>query len=106
MNYISYNCAKGEPNWVSWNLNKTHFGDALRSSSFYRYMLLEAGHVGQNLTLTAVALNLGVCSLGGFFDDELGELLRLDAREQPLLYCLAVGVPESGDRDHLRFIEA
>ena|SRR5438128_2227060 len=72
----------------------------------YRYMLLEAGHVGQNLTLTAVALNLGVCSLGGFFDDELGELLRLDAREQPLLYCLAVGVPESGDRDHLRFIEA
>ena len=35
VNYISYNCAKGEPNWVSWNLNKTHFGDAARSSSFY-----------------------------------------------------------------------
>jgi endonuclease G len=35
VNYISYNCSKGEPNWVSWNLNKTHFGDAARSSSFY-----------------------------------------------------------------------
>jgi endonuclease G len=34
-NYISYNCARGGPNWVSWNLNKTHYGDAARSSSFY-----------------------------------------------------------------------
>lgn len=30
----SHNCAKGEPNWVSWNLNETHFGDAPRSTSF------------------------------------------------------------------------
>jgi SagB-type dehydrogenase family enzyme len=72
----------------------------------YRYLLLEAGHVGQNLTLVAMAQKLGVCSLGGFFDDELGNLLRLDAREQPLLYCLAVGIPEPGDRDHLRMFEA
>jgi len=32
---LSYNCARGIPNWVSWNLNKTHYGDAARSSSFY-----------------------------------------------------------------------
>ena len=32
--YVSYNCAKGRPNWVSWNLNKTHYGDAARSTSF------------------------------------------------------------------------
>ena len=40
---ISYNCAKGRPNWVSWNLNKTHFGDAPRSSSFYSDATLPAG---------------------------------------------------------------
>ena len=33
--YISYNCNRGGPNWVAWNLNKTHFGDAARSTSFY-----------------------------------------------------------------------
>ncbi len=33
--YVSYNNSKGEGNWFSWNLNKTHFGDAARSSSFY-----------------------------------------------------------------------
>jgi DNA/RNA endonuclease G (NUC1) len=32
---LSYNCGRGIPNWVSWNLNKTHYGDAARSSSFY-----------------------------------------------------------------------
>src|SRR5258705_2391963 len=24
--YTSHNCTKGEQNWVSWNLNKTHYG--------------------------------------------------------------------------------
>lgn len=33
--YLSYNRSRGTPNWVSWNLNRTHFGDAPRSSSFY-----------------------------------------------------------------------
>lgn len=32
--YVSYNCARGRPNWVSWDLNKTHYGDAPRSTSF------------------------------------------------------------------------
>jgi endonuclease G len=31
---VSFNCVKGRPNWVSWNLNKTHYGDAPRASSF------------------------------------------------------------------------
>jgi DNA/RNA endonuclease G (NUC1) len=40
---LSYNCAKGIPNWVSWNLNKTHFGDAARSSSFTTDVSLPTG---------------------------------------------------------------
>jgi endonuclease G, mitochondrial len=40
---VSYNCAKGRPNWVSWNLNKTHFGDAPRATSFTSDATLPAG---------------------------------------------------------------
>lgn len=40
---VSYNCAKGRPNWVSWDLNKTHFGDAARSSTFTSDASLPAG---------------------------------------------------------------
>ena len=41
--YTSHNCARGGPNWVSWNLNKTHFGDAARSTSFYSDATLPTG---------------------------------------------------------------
>jgi endonuclease G len=39
----SHNCAEGGPNWVSWNLNKTHYGDAARSTSFYSDGSLPSG---------------------------------------------------------------
>ncbi len=40
---VSYNCARGGPNWVSWNLNRTHFGDAARSSTFTSDASLPSG---------------------------------------------------------------
>ena len=39
----SHNCAEGEPNWVSWNLNKTHYGDAARSTTFTTDASLPSG---------------------------------------------------------------
>ena len=32
---LSYNAARGGPNWVSWNLNRTHFGRVARSATFF-----------------------------------------------------------------------
>lgn len=32
---LSYNAARGGPNWVSWNLNRTHFGRVPRAPTFY-----------------------------------------------------------------------
>jgi len=57
----------------------------------YRYVLLEAGHVGQNLCLAATGLGLGACTVGAFDDDDLNELLGLDGQEEATLYIIAVG---------------
>ena len=57
----------------------------------YRYVLLEAGHVGQNLCLAATGLGLGACTDGAFDDDDLNELLGLDGQEEAALYIIAVG---------------
>jgi SagB-type dehydrogenase family enzyme len=70
----------------------------------YRYVLIEAGHVAQNVNLVATSLGLGSCNLGGFFDRELGQLLQLDLDEEFPLYGVAVGVPEGMDRTELRHI--
>jgi len=57
----------------------------------YRYVLLEAGHVAQNLYLAATSLGLGACAVGAFLDDELNQLLEVDGREEAALYIVSVG---------------
>jgi len=57
----------------------------------YRYVMLEAGHVAQNVYLAAASMGLGACAVGAFFDDEFDELLGLDGVEEAVLYTLSVG---------------
>ncbi len=57
----------------------------------YRFILLEAGHVAQNLNLVANALGLGSLNIGGFFDREIDEFLNLDGVTQSTIYMTAIG---------------
>ncbi|MFW6105482.1 MAG: SagB/ThcOx family dehydrogenase [Chloroflexota bacterium] len=55
-----------------------------------RYVHIEVGHAAQNLCLQATAMDLGVVTVGAFYDKEVGELLDLPGDEQPL-YIIPVG---------------
>jgi len=57
----------------------------------YRYALLEAGHVGQNLLLAATALNLVSCPIVGFYDDAVHDLLDVDGISEIVLYSFFIG---------------
>jgi len=57
----------------------------------YRYIYMDAGHIGQNLYLAAVALGLGCCTIGAFFDDEVNEILNVDGTEETAVYMGVVG---------------
>lgn len=61
----------------------------------YRYVWLDAGHLGQNLYLVATALGLGPVGIGGFFDGELNALLDLPEGEEAF-YLVAIGQPRVG----------
>lgn len=63
----------------------------------YRFALLEAGHVAQNLDLTATALGLGAMNIGGFYDRELDSVLGLDGVARSTLYMAAIGEDRDGD---------
>lgn len=56
-----------------------------------RYLLLDAGHICQNLLLAAEALELAACPAAAFFDAEMNGLLGLDGIEESVLYLAAVG---------------
>ncbi len=57
----------------------------------YRYVMIETGHVGQNLYLTATSMGLGACAVGAFFDDRLNDPLGLDGTEETAVYLISVG---------------
>ncbi|MBD3254375.1 MAG: SagB/ThcOx family dehydrogenase [Candidatus Lokiarchaeota archaeon] len=57
----------------------------------YRYIYLDCGHIGQNLYLIGEALDLGVCTIGAIFDDELNELLDVDGVNETAVYVGVIG---------------
>jgi len=59
----------------------------------YRYILLEAGHVAQNLCLSATEQGLGSLCMGGYFDGRLNRFLGFDGVSEAVVYSLAVGYP-------------
>ena len=59
----------------------------------YRYIYLDAGHIAQNLYLAGTALDVGVCSIGAFFDDRVNSLIGVDGIEETVLYLASVGCP-------------
>jgi SagB-type dehydrogenase family enzyme len=56
-----------------------------------RYILLDAGHICQNLLLAAEAVGCGGCPIGAFYDSELNQLLQIDGEEESILYATSVG---------------
>jgi SagB-type dehydrogenase family enzyme len=57
----------------------------------YRYVLLEAGHIGQNFHLVSGALGLSCCALGGTNDEALERLLDIDGIGESVVYAVAIG---------------
>lgn len=67
-------------------------GVAQYGDRVYRYLHLDAGHLGQRLNLAAVRLGLGVSGIGGFFDDQVNEVLGIPV-DEAVLYITTLGQP-------------
>ena len=57
----------------------------------YRYIYLDAGHIAQNLALSATSIGLGSCQIGAFFDDEINQILDIDGFDESAIYMSVVG---------------
>jgi SagB-type dehydrogenase family enzyme len=86
--------AREAPAWVfpvgDFSYQRRKYG--LRA---YRLVLLECGHLSQNLCLVATSLGLSTISLGAFFDDLLNQILYLDGVNRSALYMIPIGRPKS-----------
>jgi SagB-type dehydrogenase family enzyme len=57
----------------------------------YRYLYLDAGHVGQNLHLAAEAIGAGACMIGAYLDEAMNEALSMDGTEEFVIYIASIG---------------
>ncbi|MCB5251736.1 MAG: SagB/ThcOx family dehydrogenase [Candidatus Cloacimonadaceae bacterium] len=57
----------------------------------YRYLYLDAGHIGQNLHLAAEAVSAGACMIGAYLDEAMNEALKIDGSEEFVIYIATVG---------------
>ena len=76
--------SSGRPLW-----NGPHGSIARRA---YRYIYLDAGHIAQNLYLAAEALDMGACTIGAFFDDDVNGLMGFDGTEETVIYMATAGL--------------
>lgn len=68
----------------------------------YRYVLLEAGHVAQNIYLLAASLGFGCCTVGVYLDEEINQLLDLDGLYESVIYVVVVGGIKARLMDRIR----
>jgi SagB-type dehydrogenase family enzyme len=64
----------------------------------YRYLHLDAGLIGERLSLSALNVGAGASGIGGFFDDQVTELLGIPS-EQAVIYVTTLGIPETAADD-------
>ena len=57
----------------------------------YRYLLLDAGHVCQNLYLAAQPIGCGVCAIAAYDDEQMNSALDLDGENLFVIYLASLG---------------
>lgn len=65
----------------------------------YRLILLDAGHIGENIYLSATALHLLVAGAGGYLDDVANEFLGIDGVHEAMIHAMSIGKAKVGGRD-------
>lgn len=57
----------------------------------WRYIYMDAGHIGANLYLACEAMQLACCGIGAFFDEEINQIIGVDGKEETVIYIACVG---------------
>lgn len=57
----------------------------------YRFAILEAGHLNQNILLASTAAGLAALPWGGCIESEVSQIFNLNELEEPVVHCAFLG---------------
>ena len=90
----------GEQDWVAGSACLVFFTSVLARSTWkystprtYRMLHLDVGHLSQTVYLLAAALGLGATFTAAIRDEELEDLLGIDAADELVMGCSVIGMP-------------
>jgi SagB-type dehydrogenase family enzyme len=66
-------------------------GEWLYQHTAHKMMLLDAGHIAQNLYLAVEAIGCGCCAIGAYHQDKADAFVGVDGQEEFTVYCATVG---------------
>ena len=69
------------------------------SVSSHRVMLIDAGHITQNLYVACSALSLGTCAIAALDTDVCDRLFQLDGQEEFIFYAATLGRISESDKE-------
>lgn len=58
----------------------------------HKIMLIDLGHIGQNVYMAAEGLNLGTCAIGAYHQELMDDLIELDGEDEFVVYMLPIGI--------------
>lgn len=66
-------------------------GEWRYTAAAHKLMLLDAGHLCQNLYLACEAIGAGTCAIGAYYQPAIDALLKLDGEDEFVIYLAPVG---------------
>jgi SagB-type dehydrogenase family enzyme len=72
----------------SCNLNRA---TAVCGDRIYRYLCLDAGRIGENINIIANHLGCGSSGIGGYYDDLVNDVLKIE-RSEGIIYMTSIGI--------------
>jgi SagB-type dehydrogenase family enzyme len=59
----------------------------------YRFSLIEAGHLAQNINLIATSMGMSCINVGGFYENDVNNFLEIDGINHSVVYIILIGQP-------------
>ena len=66
-------------------------GEWRYTTAAHKVMLLDAGHLCQNLYIACEAIHAGTCAIGAYYQPAIDALLKLDGHDEFVVYLAPVG---------------
>ena len=70
---------------------RPYYGEWRYKETSHKLMLIDLGHISQQLYLATEAIGCGCCAIGGYYQNKADELIDVDGENEFTVLCASIG---------------